>query len=256
MTGELANWIDRHAITLFATTVVIAILSMVIFRLRHAHSIDDTPIAMLRKRSAAALAASTCGVFALLAIAIGDGGALVALDERITAHVRQALGEGTLRVLAQITRLGDTELLAVAAVAITMVLLAMRHHLLAIGWLLALIGNGLLIRITKQAFLRGRPLHEHGIVLEQGYSFPSGHAAGSLVFYGMLAYLLAVLLPPRRRTLLVGATAAIVGVIGTSRVLLQVHHASDVFAGFAMAAAWLAIAIASIEWLRTCQRAR
>ena len=42
---------------------------------------------------------------------------------------------------------------------------------------------------------------------------------------------------------------ALVGVIGISRILLQVHYFSDVMAGYAAGAAWLVLCIGAAEHL-------
>jgi membrane-associated phospholipid phosphatase len=39
-------------------------------------------------------------------------------------------------------------------------------------------------------------VHDHGFASADGFSFPSGHASGSLLVYGMLAYLVVRHSPP------------------------------------------------------------
>jgi undecaprenyl-diphosphatase len=89
-----------------------------------------------------------------------------------------------------------------------------------------------------------------------GWSFPSGHASGSLAVYAMLAYFIL-----RGRDLqwwhlpLLFIAAALVMVIGFSRAFLQVHCLSDVVAGYLVAGSWLCICIAGVELARLHQRA-
>jgi undecaprenyl-diphosphatase len=69
-------------------------------------------------------------------------------------------------------------------------------------------------------------------------SFPSGHAVGVMV--GVLA-LLTVALPVVRRPLrawLIGLGVVVVFAIGVGRVVLNVHHPSDVLAGWALGYAY------------------
>ena len=77
-----------------------------------------------------------------------------------------------------------------------------------------------------------------------GWSFPSGHAMGSFVTYGFLAYLLTRV--PRvdvpRRTA-VAVLAVLVLLIGFSRIYLGAHYLSDVIGGYAAAAVWLTFCI-------------
>jgi undecaprenyl-diphosphatase len=115
---------------------------------------------------------------------------------------------------------------------------------------IALAGNGLLNQTLKQIFGRVRPLDPEGSVLAQGFSFPSGHSAGAVVAYGMLAYLALRLLPARWHLSALLTAVALIFTVGASRLFLRVHFASDVIAGFASGTAWLALCITSIELIR------
>ena len=169
------------------------------------------------------------------------------LDQALTGQLQQSLSLSTLQLFGLLTHLGDTLTLTVICVVSALWLLRGGWRDLALALPLAGAGGGLLVRLLKSSFERARPLHEHGIaVVAQGFSFPSGHSAGSTVVYGMLAYAL-MRLAPRWRTPLAMAAAALVFTIGCSRVLLQVHWASDVLAGFVTGIAWLALCVAACE---------
>lgn len=245
------DWAQHHATALLASVLVVASVGAWLHWRNRGPWSAQTPVPMLRRSHALAIAIVTSIMFALLAFAIEADGRLVALDQHVTDAARELLGPTILNLLAALTRLGGSHELVIAGAIVTVILLLMRRPLLAGGFALSLISNGLLIRIGKEHFQRVRPLHQHGPVIESGYSFPSGHAAGSLMFYGMLAYLLLVLLPPRWHRLIVGIAMAIVALIGCSRVLLQVHYVSDVCAGYALAIGWLALCVSAIEFLRT-----
>lgn len=245
---------SQHAVPLFIAVIAIALITGYVHWQRRPDWQAEAPLALLRKRTAALFALATTGLFALLAIAIEADGRLVAFDQHVTDQVRASLGLQALNLLAAVTHLGDSKGLVVASAVIALILLLSRHYLLAAAWCLSLLGNGLLIRIGKDLFQRVRPLHDHGFVVETGYSFPSGHAAGSLMFYGLLAYVLATLLPPRWAKPLLMAAVSLILLIGSSRVLLQVHFVSDVCAGYALGSGWLALCIAAIEFLRTSRR--
>lgn len=72
-----------------------------------------------------------------------------------------------------------------------------------------------------------------------GYGFPSGHALGTTAVYGALAYRLNVS-TERVRWI---AAAAIIGLIGLSRVVLGVHYPIDVIAGILAGLALLGTAV-------------
>lgn len=247
----LLAWADQHAALFFVLVVSVAATSGWFYWRSREPWQAEAPVPMLRRRYGFVIAIVTSGVFAALAFAIEADGRLVAFDQRITDAVQARLGPAMLDVLAAITQLGGSHQLVIASVLIAIALLGLRHPLLASGWALSVLGNGLLIRVGKNHFQRTRPVHDHGPVIETGYSFPSGHAAGSLMFYGMLAYVLVVLLPPRWHRLVFGVAIAMVALIGGSRVLLQVHFVSDVFAGYALAIGWGALCVSAIEFVRT-----
>jgi len=106
----------------------------------------------------------------------------------------------------------------------------------------------------KQIFSRARPLDPDVLARAQGYSFPSGHSSGAMVAYGMLAYVALQLLPTRWHLPTLLMAAALTYTVGASRVILRVHFASDVLAGFASGLAWLALCITSVELIREWRR--
>lgn len=103
--------------------------------------------------------------------------------------------------------------------------------------MLAIAGNDILNQSLKQLIGRIRPLNPEGALLVQGLSFPSGHSSGAVVAYGMLAYLALRLLPKAWHLPVLVAALALAFTVGISRVVLRVHFASDVAAGFASVSA-------------------
>jgi membrane-associated phospholipid phosphatase len=70
-------------------------------------------------------------------------------------------------------------------------------------------------------------------VHEQGLGFPSGHAFFSIVLLGLLAYFLYTRLTDRFWQILgVVSLAAVILLVGVSRVYLGVHWASEVIGGY------------------------
>lgn len=96
--------------------------------------------------------------------------------------------------------------------------------------------------LLKAIFQRPRP--EEPLVIESMYSFPSGHAMNSFVFFAALTYFIFLQMKNRKRGLLFSFLAAVlVLLIGISRVYLGVHYPSDVVAGFLAGLCWLGIVI-------------
>ncbi len=101
----------------------------------------------------------------------------------------------------------------------------------------------LLNQAFKYLFMRERPI-EINLIIEKGYSFPSGHSMVSLAFYGLFIYLIAhKKMKKNKKYLYCISLAVLTLLIGISRIYLGVHYASDVIAGFALSMAYLIIYI-------------
>ena len=94
----------------------------------------------------------------------------------------------------------------------------------------------------KNVFLRMRPPLIYRVVVETGYSFPSGHAMAAGAFYGFFIYIVwqSGLSRGLKRSLIALLTV-VIALVGVSRVYLGVHYASDVIAGFAVSMAYLLV---------------
>jgi undecaprenyl-diphosphatase len=107
-----------------------------------------------------------------------------------------------------------------------------------------------LSEILKITYQRARPPLPW-LAIASGYSFPSGHALLTMSLYGFLAYLLIDNRQHLKNSVFLALLLIILALgVGISRVYLGVHFASDVIAGWAIAAAWLGTCIASGEILK------
>jgi len=119
-------------------------------------------------------------------------------------------------------------------VALVLLIVALMRRKTATA-LFLVISVGLMGVVTEGAkHLAGRPRPATALAHGSSTSFPSGHALGVMV--GVLA-LLTVLWPqlsPRLRLVLAIVGGAMIVVVGVARVVLNVHHPSDVLAGWAL----------------------
>lgn len=172
---------------------------------------------------------------------------VVRFDRALVEALDRHASDRTLQVFATLTRLGDEPALAAVAILGTLVLLLRRHWIAATAWVVTMVGGALLNLLLKELVQRDRPEVAQAVLEAPGWAFPSGHAMGATIAYGMLAYLFLRLGHKRWAAPVIVFTVALVLLIGASRVVLQVHFFSDVVAGFAAGIAWLTLCIIGIE---------
>jgi undecaprenyl-diphosphatase len=259
---QRAAWAGVHALPIFLA--LLALLGLAVWAAGRtlcragAGRLSDWPSAWpfgaARLLAAGTVVAMGSVTVVELAEHLRHGVTLARLDMAFNAALHTSLPGWTLQAFGVLTHLGDTATLTVLCTGIALALVGAGRRGLALGWVVAVAGNGLLNQGLKQFFGRVRPLQAADGVLESGYSFPSGHSSGSLVAYGMLAYLALRGLPPRWHLPAIVLAVTLAWTVGASRCFLGVHFASDVIAGFASGAAWLALCIAGMGVVRSMQR--
>jgi undecaprenyl-diphosphatase len=126
---------------------------------------------------------------------------------------------------------------------ILVVILLLRRRRLAEAVFLCAVyaGSGALNFLLKLYFQRARPQLPWASGAAD-FSFPSGHAMNSLVFYFGLV-LVTWMVFGRRVGLAIGGLALLIVVlVGISRVYLGYHYASDVLGGYSAGLVWLIVA--------------
>jgi len=156
-------------------------------------------------------------------------------------------------VMRAVTFFGNTSTLTALTVAVAVVLLASGSRRRLVMFLATMIGGPLLNLLLKTHFHRARPSAFPHLTHAGGYSFPSGHSMGSMLFFGSLAYVLYFSLEKHRRLRVaaVAACLALVVLVGGSRIYLGVHYLTDVLAGFTVGLFWICVCLAATEgWIR------
>ncbi len=137
-----------------------------------------------------------------------------------------------------VTWLGSGVVVAGLGIPLAVVLLRRGQVALAVIAVSSL-GAAVLVQSVKLLVDRSRPLH--ALLDARGTSFPSGHAGEALAFYGAVAAVVVLTTASRGvRITAVAVAAALVLVVGFSRIALAVHYPSDVLAGYLLCGAWLA----------------
>jgi undecaprenyl-diphosphatase len=153
-------------------------------------------------------------------------------------------------VMIAVTELGSATV-AIAVIAAVSVVLAYKRCWRTLAYWLTAVGFAqLLVWILKRTLERARPMGMYEGVDQ--FSFPSGHAASSIVLYGFLAFLLAQGKSPRIRMAITLLAAGLVGLIAFSRLYLGAHWLSDVLGSLSFGTAWVALlSIVYMQHVRT-----
>jgi membrane-associated phospholipid phosphatase len=108
--------------------------------------------------------------------------------------------------------------------------------------------------LTKLVIRRPRPRHplvRVTLARLRDTSYPSGHTLHYTAFWGMAAYLAASAASWRPlRRLIASAAAALIALVGPSRIYLGHHWLTDVLGSYLLGSAWLVGLISLHRWLR------
>jgi undecaprenyl-diphosphatase len=102
-------------------------------------------------------------------------------------------------------------------------------------YLVLILAGRLLVELQKDLIGRVRPDPAGRLDAVTSFSFPSAHAANSMIAWLGFALIAA---PPRLRPAAVAAALAVALSVGLTRLILAVHWPSDVIGGWAFGAAW------------------
>jgi len=174
-------------------------------------------------------------VFGFLAVEVRRGAALPG-DRALLLALHACTSPPLDAVMVAASVVGAPWPMLVANLAIGAVLVRRRHRADALFLLLASSGAMSLNVAAKALFARLRPDVWASISPEDGFSFPSGHAMGSMA---LGAGLLVVAWPTRWRWPVLVAAGTFVLCVGVSRAYLGVHYPSDIVAGWCASLAWV-----------------
>jgi undecaprenyl-diphosphatase len=159
-------------------------------------------------------------------------------DVLVRARVHQWTAPALTTSMRYLSTLGSTPFLFGLLFVVSLGLL-LSHRLRTATLLVGTMTGAALIELAlRYSFHRVRPTPFFGPSIST-YSFPSGHALGSVCFYGVVAVLLAARARGHLQRLLVCGTAALlILLIGLSRIYLGMHYLTDVLAGYLAGACW------------------
>ncbi|WP_439882106.1 phosphatase PAP2 family protein [Pontibacter sp. MBLB2868] len=125
----------------------------------------------------------------------------------------------------------------------------------SVALIVSVLGTGISTYFTKEHFHRERPL-DIGYYKLSTFSFPSGHAAGSVALVGMFCVLVYMSRENIKYvSLWITLGLLYIVLIGFSRIYLGVHFVTDVAGGYLLGILWVIVAISVLEYLMLRKKA-
>ena len=135
----------------------------------------------------------------------------------------------TTALMLGFTQVGEVLSMVILSLIMITILMLYKLKFHTLFLIVAMLASSILIPVTKNSFDRERPSLLRLIDIT-GFSFPSGHAMGSTIFFGSLGIIVKNS-GMRSKGLLYALCAFFILMISSSRVYLGVHYPTDVIAG-------------------------
>lgn len=135
----------------------------------------------------------------------------------------------TTALMLGFTQLGEVLSMIVMSLILISILMLYKLKIHTLFIVISMMASSVLIPVLKNSFDRERPSLLRLIEIS-GFSFPSGHAMGSTIFFGSLGAIINQT-SLNNKALLMTVCATFILMISSSRVYLGVHYPTDVLAG-------------------------
>ena len=169
-------------------------------------------------------------------------------DMKVYSVISKFISQTNTTIMKIITNLASATILCGICAAILIFIKNKKYGLLIS---ISLFISTILNIILKNIFSRPRP-EGYRLIEVEGLSFPSGHSMASMTFYGFLIYLILKKVQNKYiKWILIIILSILILMVGTSRIYLGVHYASDVIGGFCFSIIYLAFYTYFIENLIT-----
>ena len=180
---------------------------------------------------------------------------LLAADHKIFSWFQEHSTRPLIHFAASVSRFGSATVLTIASFATSLFLLWRRswHRLLM---LLLAVGGGGALCVLLRIFHWTLPLPENPFAALPSDTFPSWHAMGSILFYGLLAVFIGAGLKALRwRALTFFIACVVVLLIALTRIYLGAHYVTDVIGAIVAGLAWLVWLQIGVALMRRNQHA-
>jgi undecaprenyl-diphosphatase len=185
-------------------------------------------------------------VFALVAHAVYENEDL--FDKRAFAYLSSYSSEGFLEAMKFFTFFGSILFLLPAYILLVVYFFIKKEFRYCIDILIISISSSVLMFGLKELFHRQRPDLPLIKSIATTYSFPSGHALSSFIFCSVLIDLIWESTLARVWKWVFSILLLLFSfTIGISRIVLKMHYATDVIAGFCLGIVWVIISFRVIK---------
>lgn len=204
-------------------------------------------INMISQKSRLLVSVSTLILLLALCTLVYNQNALLNLfDGKVTQIVQSMVGTPQMNyhgnifndLMTFLATYGDATPLVCLTIIIAIVLIIQHYPLLAFWFLGVVASGGILGVILKFALHRTRPIGH--LMIDDGFSFPSGHAVGSTLVLLTIIMIIAPLISNHLLKISVQSICVLIWIgILYSRLYFSAHHISDLVAGVLLGIFWI-----------------
>ena len=171
---------------------------------------------------------------------LGLANPLQSTDQGIATWFHDRLTPAFVSALHALTEFGSSEWIGIVLSALVLFFVWKRWWPSLVTLIIAVPGGMLLNEWLKLVVHRDRPFIQGAFVDWSGYSFASGHTIGATLLYGqLLLFVLPSLKARHLRLLCIFSAAALVLLVGFTRIALGAHFLTDVLAAIFFGIIWL-----------------
>lgn len=152
-------------------------------------------------------------------------------------------------IFTNVYRISNTYVTGAIVLVALITLIRQRYWSEVKALVFATLGILLLVdKVLKPFFDRGRPPKPRLVSDLSPDSFPSGHAAGNLVFYFYISFIIAARYPQLTKYVY-GVATCLILLIGFSSVYVKAHWTTDILGGYVFGYCWLLISLNLLKLL-------
>ena len=178
-----------------------------------------------------------------------DGESLYRFDMGIIQVVQGSINDLSTKLLVLLTSLGSVKGNTVLVILFSIWFIWKRNYLSTAFLIYVTLSGAFVNRYLKWTFQRERP-SLNPLVVENGFSFPSGHSMSSFILYGALMIIATRMTKKWQiRIPVYFVCIMMILLMGYSRIYLGVHYPSDVLAGYAAGGVWLIISAVVFKYV-------